>query len=148
MILLTDEAKRRMLLQIFAGDGGGSGSGDGGGTGGEGGSGGEPAGGSGSDEPMSFEDFLKREGNQAEFDRRVNKAVETAVTKVEEKWKALTDDKLTEAEKLAKMTKAEQIEYKNKKLEKELETLKREKEASELAAEARKTPREKKSHPG
>ena len=139
MILLTDEAKRRMLLQIFAGDGGGSGSGDGGGTGGEGGSGGEPAGGSGSDEPMSFEDFLKREGNQAEFDRRVNKAVETAVTKVEEKWKALTDDKLTEAEKLAKMTKAEQIEYKNKKLEKELETLKREKEASELAAEARKT---------
>lgn len=54
---------------------------------------------------MSFDDFLAKEGNQAEFDRRVNKAIKTAVTKSEEKWKALTDDKLTEAEKLAKMTK-------------------------------------------
>lgn len=139
MILLTEEAKRRMLLQAFAGDDGGSGEGNGGGAGGEGGSGGEPGGGSGSDEPMSFDDFLKREGNQAEFDRRVNKAVGTAVKNAEEKWKVLMDDNLSEAEKLAKMTKAEQIEYKNKKLEKELEALKREKEASELAAEARKT---------
>lgn len=139
MILLTEEAKRRMLLQAFAGDDGGSGEGNGGGTGGESRSGSEPGGGSGSDESMSFDDFLKKEGNQAEFDRRVNKAVGTAVKNAEEKWKVLMDDNLSEAEKLAKMTKAEQIEYKNKKLEKELEALKREKEASELASEARKT---------
>lgn len=139
MILLTEEAKRRMLLQAFAGDDGGSGEGNGGGAGGEGGSGSEPGGSSGSDEPMSFDDFLKKEGNQAEFDRRVSKAVGTAVKNAEEKWKVLMDDNLSEAEKLAKMTKAEQIEYKNKKLEKELEVLKREKEASELASEARKT---------
>lgn len=139
MILLTEEAKRRMLLQAFAGDDGGSGEGNGGGTGGESGSGSEPGGGSGSDESISFDDFLKKEGNQAEFDRRVNKAVGTAVKNAEEKWKVLMDDNLSEAEKLAKMTKAEQIEYKNKKLEKELEALKREKEASELASEARKT---------
>ena len=43
----------------------------------------------------------------------------TAVTKAQEKWQALTDDKLSEAEKLAKMTKEEKAEYKNRKLEKE-----------------------------
>ena len=46
---------------------------------------------------QSFDDFLKN-GNQAEFDRRVNKAVETAVGKAREKWELLTNDKLSEAE--------------------------------------------------
>ena len=100
-------------LQLFAGEGG-----DDGGNNDDGGS--DPE-----DKPVSFDDFLKEEGNQAEFDRRVQKAVNTAVTNAQEKWKALTDDKLTEAEKLAKMTKEEKAEYKNRKLEKELEDLKR-----------------------
>lgn len=131
-----------MLLQIFAegGDGGSGGpGGEGGGTpgGGDGGSGGKE-GGSGS-EPLSFEAFLKQEGNQAEFDRRVKAAVDAAVGSVEEKWKALTDDKLSEAEKLAKMTKEEKAAYKTKKLEEELASLKREKEVAGLASEARKT---------
>ena len=69
---------------------------------------------------MSFDDFLGQAENRAEFDRRVQKAVNTAVTKAQEKWQALTDDKLSEAEKLAKMTKEEKAEYKNRKLEKEL----------------------------
>lgn len=131
-----------MLLQIFAegGDGGSGGpGGEGGGTpgGGDGGSGGME-GGSGS-EPLSFEAFLKQEGNQAEFDRRVKAAVDAAVGSVEEKWKVLMDDSLSEAEKLAKMTKEEKAAYKTKKLEEELASLKREKEVAGLASEARKT---------
>lgn len=87
--------KYKLFLQLFTeGDDGGTGdgNGDGSGTG-------------GNNEPMSFDDFLGQEGNQAEFDRRVNKAIKTAVANEKEKWKTLTDDKLTEAEKLAKMTK-------------------------------------------
>ena len=94
-----------MNLQLFAegGDGAGADGGNGGGSGE--GAGGE--GGAGGDTPPSFDDFLKTGGNQAEFDRRVQKAVNTAVTKAQEKWQALADDKLSEAEKLAKMTKEE-----------------------------------------
>ena len=61
-----------MNLQLFAeGDGAGTGdeSGNGGGAGGAGEEG---------NEPQSFDDFLKTGGNQAEFDRRVQKAVNTA----------------------------------------------------------------------
>ena len=107
--------KYKLFLQLFTeGDDGGTGdgNGDGSGTG-------------GNNEPMSFDDFLGQEGNQAEFDRRVNKAIKTAVANEKEKWKTLTDDKLTEAEKLAKMTKEEKAEYRAKKAEKELEDLKK-----------------------
>ena len=121
--------KRKLFLQLFTeGDDGGTGDGNGDGSGAEG----------GNNEPMSFDDFLAQEGNQAEFDRRVNKAIKTAVTKSEEKWKALTDDKLTEAEKLAKMTKEEKAEYRAKKAEKELEELKKMNARTELAKTARK----------
>ena len=87
-------------LQLFAegeGDvgGAGAGSGDGG-------------------NEMSFDDFLGQAENRAEFERRVQKAVNTAVTEAQEKWQALTDDKLSEAEKLAKMTKEEKAEYKTR----------------------------------
>ena len=57
--------------------------------------------------PLSFDDFLKQGGNQAEFDRRVQKATQTAVANAKQKWKALTDDKMSEAERLAQMTKEE-----------------------------------------
>ena len=84
-----------MNLQLFAegGDGAGADGGNGGGSGE--GAGGE--GGAGGDTPPSFDDFLKTGGNQAEFDRRVQKAGNTAVTKAQEKWQALADDKLSEA---------------------------------------------------
>lgn len=140
---LMTENRRRILLQLFAeGNGGGSqegGDGNGSGDGGNSGSGSGSGEGSSGQEPLSFDDFLKLEGNLAEFDRRVQKAVNAAVSNAQEKWKALTDDKLSEAEKLAKMTKEEQQEYKTKKLEAEIAELKREKEMSGLAAEARKT---------
>ena len=122
-----------MNLQLFA-------EGDGAGTGDEGGNGGG-AGGSGEEgnEPQSFDDFLKTGGNQAEFDRRVQKAVNTAVTNAQEKWQALTDDKLSEAEKLAKMTKEEKAQYMQQKKEKELSEREAAITRKELMAEARNT---------
>ena len=124
-------------LQLFTegdGDDGGFGDGNGGGAGAGSGNG-EGNNGNGS---MSFDDFLKGEGNQAEFDRRVQKAVNTAVTNAQTKWKTLTDDKVSEAEKLAQMTKEEKVEYQNKKLEKELADLKRQNAITEMAKTARK----------
>ena len=40
------------------------------------------------------------------------------MTKAQEKWQALTDDKLSEAERLAKMTKEEKEQYQQQKKEK------------------------------
>ena len=128
-----------MNLQLFAegGDGAGADGGNGGGSGDGEGAGGE--GGAGSDTPPSFDDFLKTGGNQAEFDRRVQKAVNTAVTKAQEKWQALTDDKLSEAEKLAKMTKEEKAQYMQQKREKELTDREAAITRKELMAEAKNT---------
>lgn len=120
-----------MNLQFFA-------------EGGEGGDGGAGGGTGEGSEPLSFDDFLKREGNQAEFDRRVQKAVTTAVTNAQEKWKALTDDKLSEAEKLAKMNKEEKAQYMQQKKEKELSDREAAITRKELMAEAKNTLAEKK----
>lgn len=126
-----------MNLQLFAegGDGAGADGGNGGGSGE--GAGGE--GGAGGGTPPSFDDFLKTGGNQAEFDRRVQKAVNTAVTKAQEKWQALADDKLSEAEKLAKMTKEEKAQYMQQKREKELTDREAAITRKELMAEAKNT---------
>lgn len=128
-----------MNLQLFAegGDGAGADGGNGGGSGDGEGAGGD--GGAGSDTPPSFDDFLKTGGNQAEFDRRVQKAVNTAVTKAQEKWQALADDKLSEAEKLAKMTKEEKAQYMQQKREKELADREAAITRKELMAEAKNT---------
>ena len=122
-----------MNLQLFAegGDGAGAGEGNGGGSG-------EGTGGEG-DNPPSFDDFLKTGSNQAEFDRRVQKAVNTAVTNAQEKWQVLTDDKLSEAEKLAKMTKEEKAQYMQQKKEKELSDREAAITRKELMAEAKNT---------
>lgn len=130
------EEMKKMYLQMFAGDGGGDGGEPGDGSGGSEPSKNEPN--NSGDEPVTFDDFLKLEGNQAEFDRRLQKAVNTAVTKAQEKWKALTDDKLTEAERLAKMTKEEKLAYKAQKAEEELAALKAQMDKANLEKEARK----------
>ena len=126
-----------MNLQLFAegGDGAGADGGNGGGSGES--AGGE--GGAGGDTPPSFDDFLKTGGNQAEFDRRVQKAVNTAVTKAQEKWQALADDKLSEAEKLAKMTMEEKAQYMQQKREKKLTDREAAITRKELMAEAKNT---------
>lgn len=126
-----------MKLQIFGeGDGTGAEGGNGGGTGGDGGKGGN--------ETQSFDDFLKGDGNQAEFDRRVNKAVNTALKKAQEKWEALSDDKLSEAEKLSKMNNEEKSRYMQQKKEKELSEREAAITRKELMAEAKNTLAEKK----
>lgn len=126
-------------LQLFAeGEGAGAGgSGDGGGTGGKNGAGSGDEGGSG-DEPLSFDDFLKQEGNQAEFDRRVQKAIDTAVSNAQKKWKDIHDDKLSEAEKLAKMTNEEKAAYRMSQMEKELNAFKEKDTLAEMSKTARK----------
>ena len=133
--LAIKEARTPFSLQLFA-DGDGTGADDGNGGVDDGGDG---AGGEGNEnEPPSFADFLKGKGNQAEFDRRVQKAIDTAVSNAQKKWQALTDDKLSESEKLAKMTKEEKAEYRAQKLEKELESLKRVNALSDMSKTARK----------
>ena len=57
--------------------------------------------------PVTFDDFLKKEGNQAEFDRRVQKAINTAKTN----WEEIMNSEKSEAEKLAKMNKEQKLEY-------------------------------------
>ena len=126
-----------MTLQLFAegdGDGAGGGNVSGAGASGEG----------TNNEPLSFDGFLAQEGNQAEFDRRVQKAIETAVSNAQQKWQALTDDKLSEAEKLAKMNKEEKAAYMQQKKEKELSDRESAVARKELMAEAKNTLAEKK----
>ena len=126
-----------MRLQFFA-DGGDGGDG----AGADGGNG--DGAGAGAGQPTTFDDFLKGDGNQAEFDRRVQKAVNTAVTKAQQKWQALADENLSEAEKLAKMTKEEKAQYMQKKKEKELSNREAAITRKELMAEAKNTLAEKK----
>lgn len=120
-------------LQIFA-------EGEGTGTPGEPG-GNDPGAGSGEPtqtEPLSFDDFLSQEGNQAEFDRRVQKAINTAVSNAQKKWQTMTDGKVSEAEKLAQMTSEEKAEYRAKKAEQELADLKKQIALGDMAKTARK----------
>lgn len=123
----------KMNLQLFAegdGDGARDGNGDGDGSNTDG----------GNQEPKSFDDVLKNKDYQAEFDRRVQKAIDTAKSK----WDALMDDKLTEAEKMAKMSKEEKAVYQQKKQEKELADREAAITRRELMAEAKNTLAEKK----
>lgn len=137
--------KRQFDLQLFAdgGDGGDGGSGAAGaGAGaGNGGPGGNPGGGTGGSPEggaVSFDDFLKDAANQAEFDRRVQKSVQAAVDSAQKKWKAITDENLSEAEKLAQMTKEEKAEYLRQKERREFEQEKAEFEREKLLVEVKK----------
>ena len=122
-----------MMLQLFAeGEGGGAAgdpAGDGSGAGAGSGTG---------NEPLSFDDFLSREGNQAEFDRRVQKAIQTAVANAQKKWQTLADTRVSEAEKLAQMTSEEKEKYRADKAEKELADLRKQIALGDMAKTARK----------
>ena len=122
-----------MMLQLFAeGEGGGAAgdpAGDGSGAGAGSGTG---------NEPLSFDDFLSKEENRSEFDRRVQKAIQTAVANAQKKWQMLTDTRVSEAEKLAQMTSEEKEKYRADKAEKELADLKRQMALGDMATRARK----------
>ena len=124
--------KNKYFLQLFAE---GEGSGAAGGPAGDGtGATGE---GTQNNEHMSFDDYLAQ-GGQAEFDRRVQKAIQTAVSNAQKKWQTMTDGKVSEAEKLAQMTSEEKAEYRAKKAEQELADLKRKIALGDMANTARK----------
>lgn len=127
----------KFLLQLFAEDGNDSGDNS---TDSKGAEENGNDGGADTDDnaTLSFDDFMKLKGNQAELDRRIQKATQTAVKNAEAKWKAISDDKASEAEKLAHMTREEKALYKASQLEKELEELKRNNVKAQMASEARK----------
>ena len=126
--------KDYLALQLFAGSEGsgaaGEPAGDGSGATGEGTTGTQT-------EPLSFDDYLAQ-GGQAEFDRRVQKAIQTAVSNAQKKWQTMTDGKVSEAEKLAQMTSEEKAEYRAKKAEQELADLKKQIALGDMAKTARK----------
>nr|WP_297935356.1 DUF4355 domain-containing protein [uncultured Lachnoclostridium sp.] len=118
--------KLPMNLQYFAADGAGGGAG-GGGTSGDGegtaatGSEGAAVGGEGgAAAPQSFDDFLKDPNNQAEFDRRVAKALDENRTKMQADIEAKMQEARTEAEKMAKMNAEQKAQYEREKQDKEL----------------------------
>ena len=129
--------KFKMNLRFFGYEGDGAG-GDGGGSGeGEGTAGGEGG------QKKTFDDILADKDYQAEFDRRMQQGINTAVTKAKEKWETLMDDKVSEAEKLAKMNKDEKAQYMQQKKEKELADREASIVRKELMAEAKNTLAEK-----
>lgn len=118
-----------MNLQFFAeggeggagGGAGGSASGDAGGAPGAAGAEGGAAGGEGGAATLpSFDDFLKDPKNQAEFDRRVAKALDTSRTKMQADIEAKMQEERTEAEKMAKMNAEQKAQYEREKQAKEL----------------------------
>ena len=142
-----------MNLQFFAeadgaagggaGGGGASGNAAGGESGNaEGGAGDQAAAGGGDSQaaagaPVSFDDFLKDPKNQAEFDRRVGKALETNRSKMQADIEAKIQEARTEAEKLAKMNAEQKAEYEKEKREKELADREASITKRELAATAK-----------
>ena len=129
--------KKKYYLQMFAEGEGAGAAGEPAGTGAGASAEGAGEGTTQTNEPLSFDDFLAQ-GGQAEFDRRVGKAVQTAVANAQKKWQTLTDSKVSEAEKLAQMTGEEKEKYRADKAEKELADLKRQIALGDMAKTARK----------
>lgn len=82
--------------------------------------------------PVTFDDFLKDGKNQAEFDRRVQKAIQTA----QESWKAKNDQEKSEAERLAQMNETEKLQYQLSQKEKSIEEIQKKLNARDLKDEA------------
>lgn len=91
------------------------------------------------DKPLSFDEILGDKTYQAEFDRRVQKALETARTK----WEADEQTKRTEAEKLAKMDAEQKAKYELKKANEERDSALAKLNAYELQSTAIKIAQEK-----
>ena len=82
--------------------------------------------------PVTFDDFLKDGKNQAEFNRRVQKAIQTA----QEGWKAKNDAEKSEAERLAQMNETEKLQYQLQKQQKDYEAMQKKLNARDLKDEA------------
>lgn len=123
----------RLPLQYFAEDGAGAGAAGAGADGN-----GQASGNAGEGElnTPTFDELLKSNKEyQAEFDRRMNKGLETARTK----WDAEKQAELTEQEKLAKMKADEKAQYEREKAENKLKEREAEITRRELTASAKET---------
>lgn len=82
--------------------------------------------------PKTFDEMLKESNYQSEFDKKVQKSLETARAK----WDAEKEAERTEAEKLAKMKEDEKKDYEIEKARKEKEEAEAKLNAYELKEEA------------
>lgn len=87
-------------------------------------------------EPKSFDDLLK-EGYQSEFDKRITKAVNTALENERNRQQIITDDLKDEVLRVSKMTDAEKDAYFKAKTEKEAAKKEAELTRRELTLDAR-----------
>lgn len=85
---------------------------------------------------QTFDDVLTNKEYQAEFDRRVQKAIQTHETKLKEQWKLEQDTQKSEAEKLAQMNETQKLQYQLKKQEEANLTIQRKLNARDLKDEA------------
>lgn len=127
------KSREFVALQLFAEDEGTGVESNGSGASGEGTQGNEGDQGTSGN---TFEDFLKDGKNQAEFDRRVSKAIETALGNAKAKWQEDADRKAEEAAKVAKMNAEQKQQYELEKLQKENERLLAESVRNQLARNA------------
>lgn len=82
--------------------------------------------------PKTFDEMLKESNYQSEFDRKVQKSLDTAKAK----WEAELEAKQSEADKLAKMKEDERKDYEIEKARKEKEEAEARLNAYELKEEA------------
>lgn len=94
-------------------------------------------------EKLSFNDLLKDPDYQAEFDRKVAKANETAIANAKAKWEKKAEKERSEAEALAKMTEEEKHQHELQKLDAERQQAVAELNAYRLKDEASKIASEK-----
>lgn len=85
---------------------------------------------------QTFDDVLSNKEYQAEFDRRVQKAIQTHETKLKEQWKLEQDTQKSEAEKLAQMNETQKLQYQLKKQEKANQEIQKKLNARDLKDEA------------
>ncbi len=82
---------------------------------------------------QTFDDILSDPKKQAEFDKRVAKAIDTA----RNKWVAETEEKENEAKRLAKMNAEQKAQHEKAKLEARIAELEAERTLSEMKSAAR-----------
>lgn len=87
----------------------------------------------------SFDDVLSQNNYKAEFDKRLEQALQTAQTE----WETQQQEKITEAEKLKKMNADEKAKYEQDKRTKELDKREKDITTRELKAQAYETLAEK-----
>ena len=92
---------------------------------------------------VTFDEILNNKEFQAEFDRRMNKGIQTALANERKRLEQLTDDKISEAERLAKMSDLERQKYQQDKEAAELKRREAELTKRELMAETKATLAEK-----